>query len=176
MQEISIFFSGAGRPDRSVQFCSTCQPRKPCDAIVLEAFREARHLTHGQTLSLDPFEPARVEGDEYRLKQLILILLDNALKYTPANGQVTLGLHRQDTDVEIVVLYTGVGIAPEDLPLVFERFYRADLARSRDPGGTGLGLPIARWIAEQHEGDIKLESQPGQGTTAIVHLPLCLCP
>jgi signal transduction histidine kinase len=146
------------------------------DALVLEAFHEARHLSQGQTLSLDPFEPARVEGNEDRLKQLILILLDNALKYTPANGQVTLGLHRRDTDVEIVVHDTGVGIAPEDLPLVFERFYRADPARSRDPGGTGLGLPIARWIVEQHDGEIKLESQPGQGTTAIVYLPLCLCP
>jgi two-component system, OmpR family, sensor kinase len=146
------------------------------DAIVLEAFREARHLSQGQALTLEPFEPVRVEGNEDRLKQLILILLDNALKYTPTNGQVTLGFHRRDTDVEIVVHDTGAGIAPEDLPLVFERFYRADPARSRDPGGTGLGLSIAQWIVEQHDGDIKLESQPGQGTTAIVHLPLCLCP
>ena len=146
------------------------------DAVILEAYKEARHLSQGQTLTLDPFEPARVEGDEDRLKQLVLILLDNAFKYTPANGQVTLGLHRRDIDVEIVVCDTGVGIAPEDLPLVFERFYRADPARSRDPGGTGLGLPIARWIVEQHDGEIKLESQLGQGTTAIVQLPLCLCP
>jgi two-component system OmpR family sensor kinase len=145
------------------------------DAVALEAFREARHLSDGQTLSLDPFEPARVEGDEDRLKQLILILLDNALKYTPANGKVTLGLHRRETDVEIVVRDTGVGIAPEDLPLVFERFYRADPARSRDPGGTGLGLPIARWIVEQHDGEIMLTSQPGRSTTVTVHLPQHLC-
>jgi signal transduction histidine kinase len=145
------------------------------DAVALEAFREARHLSDGQTLSLDPFEPARVEGDEDRLKQLILILLDNALKYTPANGKVTLGLHRRETDVEIVVRDTGVGIAPEDLPLVFERFYRADPARSRDPGGTGLGLPIARWIVEQHDGEIMLTSQPGRSTTVTVHLPQRLC-
>jgi signal transduction histidine kinase len=146
------------------------------DAVILEAFREARHLCQGQTLTLDPFEPARVDGDEYRLKQLVLILLDNALKYTPSSGQVTLGLHRRGTDVEMMVHDTGVGIAQEDLPLVFERFYRADPARSRDPGGTGLGLPIAHWIVEQHGGEIKLESQPGCGTTAIVRLPLCLCP
>lgn len=146
------------------------------DAVVLEAYKEAHHLSQGQTLTLDPFEPARVEGNEDRLKQLLLVLLDNALKYTPATGHVTLGLHRRDTDVEIVVRDTGVGIAPEDLPLVFERFYRADPARSRDPGGTGLGLPIARWIVEQHGGAMTLESQSGQGTSATVHLPLCLCP
>ncbi len=146
------------------------------DAVVLEAYKEARHLSQGQTLTLDPFEPARVEGDEDRLKQLLLILIDNALKYTPATGRATLGLHRRETDVEIVVRDTGVGIAPEDLPLVFERFYRADPARSRDTGGTGLGLPIARWIVEQHDGTITLESLLGQGTTATVYLPLCLCP
>src|SRR6266567_954022 len=146
------------------------------DAVVLEAYKEARHLAQGQALSLDPFEPARVEGDEDRLKQLLLILLDNALKYTAATGHVTLGLHRRETEVEIVVRDTGVGIAPEDVPLVFERFYRADPARSRDPGGTGLGLPIARWIVEQHEGEILLDSQLGQGTTVTVRLPLCLCP
>jgi len=146
------------------------------DAVVLEAYREARHLPQGQVLALDPFETARVEGNEDRLKQLLLILLDNALKYTPATGRVTLGLHRRENDVELVVHDTGVGIAPEDLPLVFERFYRADPARSRDPGGTGLGLPIARWIVEQHDGTLTLESKPGQGTAARVLLPLCLCP
>jgi two-component system OmpR family sensor kinase len=146
------------------------------DAVVLEAYKEARHLSQGQALTLDPFEPARVEGDEDRLKQLLLILLDNALKYTSATGHVTLGLHRRATDVEMVVRDTGVGIAPEDLALVFERFYRADPARSRDPGGTGLGLPIARWIVEQHEGEVLLDSQLGQGTTVTVRLPLCLCP
>jgi len=146
------------------------------DALVLDAYSVARHLSHGQILQLDPFEPAQVEGDEDRLKQLLLILLDNALKYTPSGGHVTLGLRRQGTDVDILVRDTGIGIAPEDVPHVFERFYRADPARSRDPGGTGLGLPIAQWIAEQHEGVIRLESQPGQGTTALVRLPLCLCP
>ncbi len=146
------------------------------DAIVLDAFREARHLSRGQILKLDPFEPARVEGDEDRLKQLLLILLDNALKYTPTTGTVTLGLRRCGMDVEVLVRDTGIGIPPEDLPHVFERFYRADPARNRDLGGTGLGLPIARWIAEQHEGEVRLESQPGEGTKAMVRMPLCLCP
>jgi two-component system, OmpR family, sensor kinase len=146
------------------------------DVLVLDAFREARHLAHGQTMLLDPFEPAQVEGDEDRLKQLFLILLDNALKYTPSGGHVTLGLRRQGADVEILVRDTDIGIAPEDVPHVFERFYRADPARNRDQGGTGLGLSIARWIAEQHGGTVQIESQPGRGTTVQVRLSLCLCP
>jgi len=146
------------------------------DAIVLEAFRGARHLSQGQQLVLDSLEPARVEGDEDRLKQLVLILLDNAIKYTLGDGQITLGLRCQNPSVEILVRDTGIGIAPEDLPLVFERFYRTDPARNHDLGGTGLGLPIARWIVKQHGGEIMLKSQPGQGTTAIVRLPLYLCP
>jgi signal transduction histidine kinase len=106
------------------------------------------------------------------LKQLILILLDNAIKYTPPQGQVIAALHRNGQNVEVAVRDTGIGIPPEDLPHVFDRFYRADPARSRDPGGTGLGLAIARWIAEQHGGMILLTSRPGQGTTATAHLPL----
>jgi signal transduction histidine kinase len=121
---------------------------------------------------LEPFEPVLLEGDEDRLKQLVLILLDNALKYTPAEGAISLALRRQGSDAEIVVRDSGIGIAAEDLPHVFERFYRADPARGRDPGGTGLGLPIARWIVDQHGGEISLESQPGTGATVTVRLPL----
>jgi two-component system, OmpR family, sensor kinase len=148
--------------------------RRPVDLdmVVLDMFRTARQLAGGQTLILEPFEPARAMGDEDRLKQLVLILLDNALKYTPAKGSVTLGLRRYATSVEILVRDSGVGVPAADLPHVFERFYRADPARSRDPGGTGLGLPIARWIAQQHGGDVTLASEPGQGTTATIRLPL----
>lgn len=142
------------------------------DSVVLEAFRAARQLAQGQQLTLEPFEPLRIHGDEDRLKQVVLILLDNALKYTPPDGQVTLGLRRQETRAEILVQDTGMGIAPEDLSQVFERFYRADKARGHDPGGTGLGLSIARWIVEQHGGEITLQSQPGQGTLATVSFPL----
>lgn len=142
------------------------------DVIVLDSFRSARQLAHGQTMQLEPFEPAQTDGDEDRLKQLLLILLDNALKYTPEQGHIMLGLHHKDGHIEIVVHDTGMGIAPEDLPHVFERFYRADPGRSRDPGGTGLGLPIAQWIVEQHGGAISLKSQQEQGTCVTVSLPL----
>ncbi|HEU5102260.1 MAG TPA: ATP-binding protein, partial [Roseiflexaceae bacterium] len=119
----------------------------------------------------DTLEPVQVIGDADRLKQLLLILLDNALKYTPSGGRVTMGLRQCVGGSEITVQDTGVGIAAEDLPRVFERFYRADPARSRDAGGTGLGLPIARWIVEQHRGAIHIDSTPGQGTTVTVSLP-----
>ena len=152
------------------------------DALTLDVFQTARKLAQGQELALEEFEPVVVAGDEDRLKQLALILVDNALKYTPKGGRVTLGLRcvgandmSQTASVdsaEIIVRDTGVGIPPEALSHVFERFYRADPARRRDPGGTGLGLAIARWIAEQHSGDITLESTPGVGTTAIVRLPV----
>lgn len=149
------------------------------DALLLDAFRTARALAHGQEVTLEPFEPVQVMGDEDRLKQLMLILLDNAFKYTPADGRVTLGVRRLAPDAghteaqaEILVSDTGVGVNADDLPHVFERFYRADPARGRDPGGTGLGLPIAQWIVEQHGGSVTLQSAPGQGTIARVRLPL----
>ncbi|MEO7238031.1 MAG: sensor histidine kinase [Gemmatimonadales bacterium] len=101
-----------------------------------------------------------------------MILLDNALKYTPADGRIALRLAREGETAVIVVSETGVGIPSEHLPHVFERFYRADPGRSRDPGGTGLGLSIARWIVAQHGGSIELISRPGEGTAAEVRLPV----
>jgi signal transduction histidine kinase len=100
-----------------------------------------------------------------------VILLDNAVKYTPAGGRVGLRLAHDGATAILAVSDTGVGIPPEHLPHVFERFYRGDPGRSRDPGGTGLGLSIARWIVEQHTGSIELTSRPGEGTTAVVRLP-----
>jgi two-component system, OmpR family, sensor kinase len=141
------------------------------DLVVLDAFRAAQPLVRGQALTLDPFEPVQVEGDADRLKQLLLILLDNAIKYTPAGGAIGVGLRQTDHGAEVVVRDSGVGIAPADLPHVFERFYRADPARGRDPGGTGLGLPIARWIADQHSATISIDSQPERGTRVTARLP-----
>ncbi len=123
------------------------------------------------TVEIEKLEPAALTGDPDRLKQLLLILLDNAIKYTPLGGRVSVSLRRSDAGAELTVRDTGVGIPAEALPHVFERFYRADPARSRDPGGTGLGLPIAQWIVEQHGGRITLDSEPGKGTTVAVLLP-----
>ncbi len=142
------------------------------DRVLLDAVAEARHLARGHKLDVTALESATVVGDEDRLKQLFLILFDNAIKYTAPQGQITVMLDRNSRSVTLRVMDTGVGIPAEALPHVFERFYRADPARSRDPGGTGLGLPIARWIVEKHGGDIQLESQAGKGTTVTVKFPI----
>lgn len=144
------------------------------DSVVLDAFQSARALAHGQQMHLDPFVPVLVSGDRDRLLQLLVILVDNAIKYTPAAGTIRIGLARHDDHAVITVHDTGVGIAEADIPHIFERFYRADPARGRDPGGTGLGLAIAQWIVEQHGGHIVVSSTLGQGTTMSVILPALL--
>ena len=141
------------------------------DRVLIEVLGEVRHQLAGQRLAVAAFEPVTVQGDPDRLKQLILILIVNAIKYTLAGGRVDVSLRRTDDGATIDVRDTGVGIAPEDLLRVFERFYRADPARSRNAGGTGLGLPIARWIVEEHRGTVELTSTLGTGTTATVRLP-----
>jgi signal transduction histidine kinase len=102
---------------------------------------------------------------------LLLILIDNAVKYTPENGSISLALETYDNQVAIRVEDTGIGIPAADLPHIFERFYRADKARSREVGGTGLGLSIGRWIASAHGGEIKVESSTA-GSAFIFRLPL----
>ena len=146
--------------------------RVELDRVVLDVVGQARHLAHGQQLNLDAVEPVQVVGDPDRLKELALILLDNAIKYTPPTGNVSISLRRNAHAVVLEVHDTGIGIAQQDLPRVFERFYRADPARRRDAGGTGLGLSIARWIADQHGADLHLSSEPGRGTRALVRFPL----
>ena len=117
--------------------------------------------------------PLRLRGDSDRLRELLTILTDNAIKYTEAGGKVQLEVRRSTGGKALVrVSDTGHGIPAESLPHIFDRFYRVDKARSREAGGTGLGLSIARWIAEAHGGSIHAESTPGEGTTMTVELPL----
>jgi signal transduction histidine kinase len=97
--------------------------------------------------------------------------MDNAIKYTPSGGQVTLSFGREGDWVRVSVADTGIGIPAKDLPHIFDRFYRVDKARSREKGGTGLGLAICKWIAEAHGGRIEVQSQVGKGSTFTVWLP-----
>jgi PAS domain S-box-containing protein len=143
------------------------------DQVLEHAFNTARPLATQHRLERGDLPEITIEGHQDRLAQLALILLENALKYTPPNGTVKLELNATDDYAEFRVIDNGLGIAKDDLERVFERFYRADKSRSRgdDPGGTGLGLPIAKWIVQQHGGKIWLESELGRGTTAVVRLP-----
>jgi heavy metal sensor kinase len=110
-------------------------------------------------------------GDETRLRQVFYNLLDNAIKYTPEGGTVTVESGRHGNASRVVIRDTGIGIPPLHLPHVFDRFYRVDKSRSRNQGGTGLGLSIAQTIVAAHRGAIELTSTPRQGTTCIVILP-----
>jgi signal transduction histidine kinase len=112
-----------------------------------------------------------VLGDPQWLKQLLINLLDNALRYTAPGGDVTVHLGVAGDQVTITVEDTGPGIEPQHLPHLFERFYRTDSARARDSGGTGLGLPIVKEIAEAHQGKIAVESVAGKGSTFTLTLP-----
>lgn len=116
--------------------------------------------------------PVWIDGDRQLLKQLFLILIDNAVKYTQKNGEVTITLSRVDGTATIRVRGTGIGIACDDLTHIFDRFYRADKSRSWKSGGSGLGLSIGRWIAEAHGGSIQVESALGAGSTFQVALPV----
>ena len=112
-----------------------------------------------------------VMGDENALRRVIDILLDNALKYTPAPGKVTLSAEQQPSRVVVIVEDSGIGVAPEDQARIFERFYRIDKARSRELGGAGLGLAIAQWIVQLHKGSITVKSEMGKGSVFQVEIP-----
>lgn len=160
------------------------------DDVTLDAAEAARALAERQSVrvEVETFEEAPVMGDPTLLRQLALILLDNAVKFTAAGGVVRVGVHAWGraggngaVGATLVVSDTGVGIGPDQLPHVFERFYRGDPSRTRAPRtgaerdgssqGAGLGLSIAQWIAEEHGATIRLESEPGQGTRVSVHFP-----
>lgn len=122
-------------------------------------------------LSVDLARPAPFRGDRDRLAQVVTNLLDNAVKYTPEGGKVSAALRRTEGFYELVVSDTGVGIEPWHLGRIFERFYRADKARSREMGGTGLGLAIVKHIVQAHGGTVAVQSVVGRGSTFTVRLP-----
>ncbi len=123
-------------------------------------------------LALDVAEEIRLVGDELRLRQVFLNLITNAIKYTPTAGWVEVGLTVDGEDALITVSDSGIGIAAEHHPYIFDRFYRIDKARNREDGGSGLGLAIVKWIVIAHEGEITVNSQYGSGSTFSVRLPL----
>lgn len=148
--------------------------------VARDAARVASPLVRGQQFELDMPPPGSdglavqvdVRGNADQLRQLILILLDNAFTYAPAGSDVRLAVRLDDNDAVLSVHDNGPGIAPDHLRRIFERFFRTDDARARSSGGTGLGLAIARWIVAVHGGQISADSSPEKGTTFEVRLPL----
>ncbi len=140
--------------------------------VLLEEYERAVKLTRSHRISIVHQEDVTVEGNKLRLKQMLGNLLDNAIKYTPDGGTISLSLYRDSQWARIDVSDTGIGISPEHLPHMFDRFYRDDQARSRTTGGTGLGLAIVKSIAEQHGGKVAVTSEPGKGSTFSVWLKL----
>ncbi|HXE95938.1 MAG TPA: ATP-binding protein, partial [Dongiaceae bacterium] len=129
---------------------------------LLEEKADAKRIT----IDLAPLREAPpVLADRGKLEQVLINLLDNAIKYTPENGSISISATAADDMVRIAVSDTGVGIPPKELPRIFERFYRVDPARSREQGGTGLGLSIVKHIVQLHEGTVAVESTPGKGST-----------
>ncbi len=142
--------------------------------LVAECCRSVRPLAAARGLRLEcrAGDDLQYRGDEQLLRRLVLNLLDNAIRYTPAGGSVAAAVESGPAGVRILVADTGIGIPRDKTGRVFERFYRADDARSRAEGGFGLGLSIVRWIAEAHHGAVECASTPGAGSTFTVTLPL----
>ncbi len=134
-------------------------------AIVLGKDREVETV-------LGTLEPTQVVGDEWRLRELFLNIVDNAVKYSQEKGTVEINLEHANGMAKISVQDNGIGISPDEQKLVFDRFFRSDTARAHAQKGTGLGLAICKWIAETHQGQIQVESTPGHGSRFTIFLPL----
>ena len=143
--------------------------------ILVKVVHHARFLAFAKGLSFSehlPFETVPIFADSALIERLLLSILDNAVKYTPIGGRVAVCASAEERFVTIEIEDTGIGITESDLPHIFERFFRADQARSREIRGSGLGLSIARWIAEMHQGSIEVTSRVGRGSSFRVRLPL----
>lgn len=144
-------------------------------SLVRDACIRSEPLAQSKQIEFEseiPETSIQIRGDASALQRFFLILIDNAIKYTQPSGRVRVKLERESDDVAVIIQDTGIGISKEDLPLIFERFYRADKVRSREAGGAGLGLSIARWIADAHQASIRVESVLGEGSIFEVRVPV----
>jgi signal transduction histidine kinase len=142
--------------------------------LVQDCFADTQILAQpcGLTVELPVCEQATIEGETHRLRQLLLNLADNAVKYNEPGGRITMALYREGNAAEFSIANTGPGIPSELLPRVFEPFFRGDSAHGHGTDGCGLGLSIAQWIVSVHKGAIRIESVPAKLTTVVVRLPL----
>jgi signal transduction histidine kinase len=141
--------------------------------IIEEVSRQGEILADEKDvkITLAYLEPVTIFGDAHRLKQMVWILIHNAIKFTPSGGEIKITLQDMDDTVYFTIKDTGIGIPEPDLPKIFDRFYRVDKARSRQEGGSGLGLAICKYIVDRHHGTIDVESKLGEGTKFKLRFP-----
>ncbi len=139
--------------------------------LIDEVVKESRLIDSKHQFNSENNDVIMLNGDQALIKQALRIFIDNSIKFTPEGGTIRLNSSLHGQKALITVEDTGIGIAPEDLPHIFNRFYKADKSRSREGSGAGLGLSIGKWIIEQHKGEIKVASILHQGTKIIVSLP-----
>ena len=138
----------------------------------LAANIEALAQDKGVKFAVDAKDDVNLSGDKVKLRQLFTNILENAVRYTPADGKISVSLLEKESNAVVSISDNGIGIPPEHVPHIFERFHRVDKARARADGGVGLGLAIAKIIAESHKGKIEVENELKNGTTFIVSIPV----
>lgn len=161
-----LFLARADRKTQHVRF-----ERFSVTEMMREITEETRMIDEKHRLTEQIDEGVFLTADHALLKQALRAIVDNSIKYTPLGGDISLSCREREGRVELEVADTGIGIAEKDLPHIFDRFYKADEARTRGKGSSGLGLSIAKWIVERHKGEIRVESRPGKGTKFIISLP-----
>ena len=139
--------------------------------VAVELHREAAMVTPEDVFILEPAQSCTIQADRNMIKQVLRVLSDNAVKYTPKGGTITIGVEKREGGVTLSISDNGPGIPAEELPKIFERFYRSDSARKAEGGGHGLGLSIARIIVKAHGGKLRVRSKVGSGSTFYVDLP-----
>jgi two-component system, OmpR family, sensor histidine kinase ArlS len=142
-----------------------------CSEMIEEIFKETQMIDSLHTFRIKNNTQAFVSADRQLMKQALRILIDNSIKYTPDNGEILVSVTNQDGMVRISVQDNGIGIDPQNLPYIFERFYRSDESRARETGGSGLGLAIMKWIIDRHCGTIEVISRKDIGTRTTILLP-----
>lgn len=166
LAEKLLFLASADKTDQALQKAPFA-----LEELIEEILKETRLIDTEHVIINDMNEGVLINGDRSLIKQALRVFLDNSIKYTPASGSIKLNSRAVDKKAFITIDDTGMGIAKEDLPYIFNRFYKSDKARTRENGGAGLGLSIAKLIIEKHQGKIHVDSSPGQGTRVLIMLP-----
>lgn len=146
--------------------------RFPLNVLVDEVMKDTRLIDSAHTITNEKNEMLLICGDKGLIKQALRIVIDNSIKYTPDGGSIVINCYKEASWAVLSVADSGLGIAKEDLPFIFDRFYKCDKSRTRESSGSGLGLSIAKWIIDKHEGSISAESEINQGTKMTVRLPI----